>query len=153
MPPRRPARPGAPARRRPREAPSGARRPHGGRAGVRRPSAWQLGAANDARDHPGAHRTAASRIPAILEDSRCFRNIVQRRFLMPIGDWPVDPERRELGRRYWGCVELYARSMRAVLGEGPLATRADELVDNYISEISSVTGLVSTCYTVWARRA
>ncbi|RPD67938.1 S-adenosyl-L-methionine-dependent methyltransferase [Lentinus tigrinus ALCF2SS1-7] len=97
-------------------------------------------------------QTVADRIPQLLADSGKFTHIVARTYHMPIGDWPDNPEMRELGREYREMVELYARSMRAVLLDGRWAAHADDLVQGYIDEIWSVPGLVSICHTVYARR-
>ena len=96
--------------------------------------------------------TVAPVIPQLLENSGWFVNIVPRRYFMPIGDWHPDPAMRELGREYREMVELYARSMRAVLVDGRFAAQADELVQGYVEDIWSVPGMVSVCYTVYARR-
>ncbi|TBU24943.1 S-adenosyl-L-methionine-dependent methyltransferase [Dichomitus squalens] len=103
------------------------------------------------RERRGIH-TVAPGIPRLLDDSGCFVNIVPRRYYMPIGDWHTDPELRELGREYREMVELYARSMRAVLIEGRWAADADALIEGYIQETWRVRGMVSVYYTVHARR-
>ncbi|KAI0744450.1 S-adenosyl-L-methionine-dependent methyltransferase [Earliella scabrosa] len=103
------------------------------------------------RDRRGI-QPIAPHIPRLLEDSGYFTQVVPRRYLMPIGDWHTDPDLQEIGREYRDLMEVYARSMRAVLSEGPWAAHADALIHNYIDEIWSVNGLVSTCFTVHARR-
>ena len=97
-------------------------------------------------------QTVAPRIPQLLADAGKFTHIAARSFAMPIGDWHPDPALRELGREYREMVELYARSMRAVLVDGRFAAQADELVQGYVEDIWSVPGMVSVCYTVYARR-
>lgn len=96
--------------------------------------------------------TVAHKIPDLLQDSGCFTDIVSQPFFMPIGGWHDNPALRELGREYREMVELYARSMRAVLIEGPWAARAEALIQGYIDESRRVSGLVSVYYTVHARR-
>ncbi|KAJ2980216.1 hypothetical protein NUW54_g11035 [Trametes sanguinea] len=81
-----------------------------------------------------------------------FTDIETQRFQAPVGEWPTDPARREMGREFREMMVLYARSMRAVLREGPFADHADALVEGYIRDISTVSGIVSTCFTVHARR-
>ncbi len=97
-------------------------------------------------------QTIADRIPQLLADSGDFTHIVARTYHMPIGDWHPNVDMQELGREYRDMVELYARSMRAVLLDGRWAAHADSLVQGYIDEIWSVRGLVSICYTVYAKR-
>ncbi|KAI9058673.1 S-adenosyl-L-methionine-dependent methyltransferase [Trametes sanguinea] len=94
----------------------------------------------------------ASRIPHFLEETGQFTDIETQRFQAPVGEWPTDPARREMGREFREMMILYARSMRAVLREGPFADHADALVQGYIRDISTVSGIVSTCFTVHARR-
>ena len=96
--------------------------------------------------------TVAHKIPELLADSGHFTNVTSHAFLMPVGDWHENPALRELGREYREMVELYARSMRAVLVDGPWAARADALVQGYIDESWRVPGLVSVYHTVHARR-
>lgn len=91
-------------------------------------------------------------IPHLLQASGYFTHVVPRRFHMPIGDWHTDPQMREMGREYRELVEMYARSMRAVLLEGMWAPQADTLIHNFIDEIRLVRGMVSTVFTVHARR-
>ncbi|KAI0743042.1 S-adenosyl-L-methionine-dependent methyltransferase [Daedaleopsis nitida] len=94
----------------------------------------------------------APEIPRLLEDSGYFTQIVPRRYHMPIGDWHSDPLLRELGREYRDMVNVYARSMRGLLLEGPWAAHTDTLVRNFLDETWSVRGMVSTLFTVHARR-
>ena len=96
--------------------------------------------------------TIAHKIPELLHDSGCFTHIASRPFFMPIGGWHADPGMRELGRENRDMVELYARSMRAVLIEGPWAAQADALIQGYIRESWSVSGLGLLYHTVHARR-
>ncbi|KAI8996294.1 S-adenosyl-L-methionine-dependent methyltransferase [Trametes punicea] len=96
--------------------------------------------------------TTAGRIAQFLEESRQFTNIRTDRFYAPIGDWPTDPEKKEMGSGFREMMVLYARSMKAVLLEGPLAAHADALVEGYIRDIFNVPGLIATCFTVHARR-
>ncbi len=96
--------------------------------------------------------TIAHKIPELLQDSRYFTDVVSCPFFMPVGGWHDDPALRELGREYREMVELYARSMRAVLIEGPWAARADDLIQDYINESWRVPGLGSLYHTVHARR-
>ncbi|KAI0714217.1 S-adenosyl-L-methionine-dependent methyltransferase [Cerioporus squamosus] len=97
-------------------------------------------------------QTVASRIPQLLADCGEFSHIVAQTFHMPIGDWHPNADLQVLGREYREMVELYARSMRAVLSDGRWAAHADDLVQGYINEIWSVPGMVSICHTVYARR-
>ncbi|CDO76333.1 hypothetical protein BN946_scf184795.g4 [Trametes cinnabarina] len=94
----------------------------------------------------------ASSIPRFLEETRQFTDIQTQRFQAPIGEWPTDPARKEMGREFREMMILYANSMKAVLQEGPFTLLADALVEGYIRDISSVPGIVSTCFTVHARR-
>lgn len=103
------------------------------------------------RDRRGI-QPVAPLIPHLLQVSGYFTHIVPRRFHMPIGDWHTDPQMREMGREYREMVEMYARSMRAVLLEGVWAPQADTLIHNFIDEIRLVRGMVSTVFTVHARR-
>ncbi|KAI0772386.1 S-adenosyl-L-methionine-dependent methyltransferase [Trametes elegans] len=92
------------------------------------------------------------RVPYYLHQSRQFTHITPQRFDAPIGDWPSDPTRKELGRLLRQMMEMYARSMRAVLLEGPWAAEAERLVQGYIGDLWSGREMVSMCYTVHARR-
>ena len=103
------------------------------------------------RDRRGIY-TMTPRIPYLLRSSGYFGDVQERSFQVAIGDWPRDPTQRELGLEYREMLKLYAHSMRALLSEGRWADDADRIIQDYIDEIMTVEGMVSTCYTVWARR-
>ncbi|KAI0673225.1 S-adenosyl-L-methionine-dependent methyltransferase [Trametes maxima] len=94
----------------------------------------------------------ASRIPRMLEDSRQFTDIQAKRFYAPVGDWPAGPDVREMAQDLRRMMEVYARSMGAVLSDGPFSAHADALVQGYIRDLRGVSGMVATCFTVHARR-
>ncbi|EIW56376.1 S-adenosyl-L-methionine-dependent methyltransferase [Trametes versicolor FP-101664 SS1] len=94
----------------------------------------------------------AAHIPQLLVESRRFISVETRAFRVPVGDWPNEPDRKELGRDLRELMVLYARSVFPLLSEGPSARYAGALVEDYIREVRSVSGMVATCYTVHARR-
>ncbi|PIL25697.1 hypothetical protein GSI_11447 [Ganoderma sinense ZZ0214-1] len=96
--------------------------------------------------------TIAHKIPELLQDSGHFTNVSSCPFFMPTGPWHEDPGLRELGRENRDMVELYARSMRAVLIDGPWAAQADTLIQGCINESWRVPGLGLLYHTVHARR-
>lgn len=91
-------------------------------------------------------------IPQLLVESRRFDSVETRVFRVPIGDWPNEPDRKELGRDLRELMVLYARSVFPLLSEGPSARYASALVEDYIREIRSVSGMIATYHTVYARR-
>lgn len=94
----------------------------------------------------------ASHIPQYLATSPLFGRIERHEFRVPIGDWPTEPTTKEIGRDLRELMVLYAQSMHTVLSEGPCARYADSLVEGYIRELWCVSGMMSTCLTVHARR-
>ncbi|KAH9851234.1 S-adenosyl-L-methionine-dependent methyltransferase [Lenzites betulinus] len=94
----------------------------------------------------------AMHIPQFLAESRLFSHIETRAYRVPIGDWPSEPNTKDIGRDMRELMVLYAHSMHTVLSEGPRARYADSLVEGYIRELWCVSGMVSTCLTVHARR-
>ncbi|KAH9886678.1 S-adenosyl-L-methionine-dependent methyltransferase [Cubamyces lactineus] len=96
--------------------------------------------------------SVARHIPHFLEETRQFTNIEAKRFHAPIGDWPSDPEMKAMGREFREMMIVYARSMKEVLLGGPYAADAEELTQGYLHDIHTIPGIVSTCFTVHARR-
>ncbi|KAI0323500.1 hypothetical protein GY45DRAFT_1264461, partial [Cubamyces sp. BRFM 1775] len=96
--------------------------------------------------------SVAQQIPRLLEDSRQFTNIEAKRFHAPIGDWQSHPEMKAMGHEFREMMIVYARSMKEVLLGGPYAAHAEALVQGYLHDIHTIPGIVSTCFTVHARR-
>ncbi|KAI0633114.1 S-adenosyl-L-methionine-dependent methyltransferase [Trametes polyzona] len=94
----------------------------------------------------------AARIPQLLVDSRHFSHVEAKVYRVPIGDWSSDIENKEIGREFRESMAVYANSMYALLSEGPRGMYASALIEGFIRDIWSVPGLVSSYYTVHARR-
>ncbi|KAI0323618.1 hypothetical protein GY45DRAFT_1376185 [Cubamyces sp. BRFM 1775] len=96
--------------------------------------------------------SVAQQIPRLLEDSRQFTNIEAKRFHAPIGDWQSHPEMKAMGHEFREMMIVYARSMKEVLLGGPYAAHAETLAQGYLHDIRIIPGIVSTCFTVHARK-
>ncbi|KAF8056042.1 S-adenosyl-L-methionine-dependent methyltransferase [Lyophyllum atratum] len=95
----------------------------------------------------------ATDISAFLRDSGRFKNIESRRFYMPVGPWHVEPEMKLLGRAFRASLLRYADSVKPLLLEAGLSEEeVRHIIDAYVHELKTVSGMVSVLHTVHAQR-
>jgi len=94
----------------------------------------------------------AERIPDWLEASGRFDHIEQQQFRVPVGSRHPSPTR--MGQRLREIWKVYLSSMKIMLVEqGYISSdRAEQLMNGYLEETSTVRGMSFIYFTVHARR-
>ena len=83
-----------------------------------------------------------------------FERVRSLEYTMPVGDWPTDQRRRELGMEFKNVLYLYASSVKILLTEsgwGPPWV-IEQLILGFLNEINTVPGIVCHFKMVYARR-